>query len=52
VIFFFFFFSFCVLSLDSYSYACESYFSYARVVSDICDVCVDSFGCRHKHGNT
>jgi hypothetical protein len=33
-------FSFCVFSLDSYSFACESYFGFARVVSNICDVCV------------
>jgi len=45
-------FSFCVLSLDSYSFACESYFSFVKVISDICDVCVDSYGCRHQHGNT
>jgi len=45
-------FSFCVLSLDFYSFACESYFGFARVVSYICDVCVDSYCCRYQHGNT
>lgn len=45
---FFFTFSFCVLSSDSYSFACESYFSFARVVSDICDMSVDSYGHRHN----